>query len=887
MYRDKHSPQKAAIRKFIFLAVCLNVLFSAAQSPDDQFQVYSFNRRFLEHRIKEGIDSVRVAHGLTRLYNDSILYVAAAYHAGYLFKRGELSHDEPEFPDRKTPQLRAEYFGARNYGVGENIAYTYAGMPVKNKKGTTHVSTTYRQVANDLVIGWVNSPGHFRNMLTPEYNATGLAVYADPETGRIYAVQKFATILYKYTFNENKDFFSYSGFVDESSKVNSFDSTNMRRHKGRHAHKLREPKKARTCAQCSTDSLSMGLSHIEYRHNQVYFVSYSPAEVLGILRKKKDGLAAELVPYNPYDCGNPLYYTQPSRRNGQCVFSGVVLKPLYRKKAMRGFNSGSDEKKILKRIQDGKTRKYEINLGKIPDKLKHVYFETNLVLIQKKRVCRVVHFSGYCGDTLERFFDTRHRCDLKFLFAELADVPRLVQFTVPFQKAKTDYSLADIKPLTDSLLSEVFTADSIAVHAFASVEGDSLLNEKIARERAQKIAGAIAANQKERLAVHITAKENWELFAQQIEKNKALAGLKNKTPAQLEELLHDSLWLKKTEPFLAEQRRAQITLRAREHISDAGLEKYLKNRIKAFATDLAKQSNDSAWRKQRRREVADSLQLLMRVTGYKIQQGKVSPLVFNVFQHMPGQAFKTLSHFRVECRMALFADSLPHSEFWRNALYQDLLTLHNEHNTSFFVDYNLMHLVQTYGKQMGVYIPQSEWEGHMTTLLNLVRDSVQMELVQKLILNGSFKCCRLPLEASPPELLPWHSKNMERIIAYFNGRELSMQERNRLAAYYVYHSYGDLAAALLLPDLKNGRTNVEGFKLLAKMFYLNSQEYPQNGYFDFLQELAVKMGNNDWCSMFVGPCNVSFQAFDSEDIRKLYCSKCASYLNYVKQPKEE
>ena len=47
------------------------------------------------------IDSVHGSHKLKPLYNDSILYVAARHHAGYLREKGNLSHTEPEYGTKK------------------------------------------------------------------------------------------------------------------------------------------------------------------------------------------------------------------------------------------------------------------------------------------------------------------------------------------------------------------------------------------------------------------------------------------------------------------------------------------------------------------------------------------------------------------------------------------------------------------------------------------------------------------------------------------------------------------------------------------------------------------------------------------------------------------
>lgn len=873
-------------RQLVLLFVyMISALGLRAQSPDDQLSIYSFNTRFLEHLIKEKIDSVRVAHKLKPLYNDSILYVASRYHAGYLLEKGQLSHTEPEYKDKETPQKRAEFFGARNYYVGENVAFTIAGAPVKNKKGEVHVNNTYNQVANDLVIAWVNSPGHYKNMITPEYNATGVAIIPDKSNKRVYAVQKFATILYKYSFAENKDFFSYSNYKDPFQKADRFDTTLMHPHKGKHAHKLTEAKKPAVCNRCLPDSFKASRSHFEFRNSNVYFVSYNPKEIMKLLSDEGDGFAAEIIKYSPYDCGNPEYYTAPSRRNKHCIFSGPVLKPVLYKKALKGFGGGSNPETIKKRIAEKKIRKYEINLGKLPVQLESEFKEINLVLIQKNKVCRVVHFSGFCGDTIDRFFELNFYRDTVPAKKQLADVLRRVRFSIPFEKGKADYSMADFKPVTDSLLSEVFIADSVDISAFASVEGDSVLNSNLAKERAQKMAQAIASNQKDKLAVAIHARENWEMFLGQVAKNsKVLAEFKDKSRVEVEKILADTNEQKKVEPFLKQQRVAWILMKAREHITDARFEKYLRGRLNSFSAQMSSSNPDTVAVKTLYKHIQDSLELLMNVTFYKIKEHKQKPELFALFSHQEHKAFKHYNRLRVSYLAALARDEEVNDAAWCHGFYNALMAVYNQKSHDFFVLYNLFNILQKSNGGTAANATPADWEAYYALLNRAALDTLQAGLAEKLALNGSFKLCRLPEEDCTPEVQQYYSLNMDRIVDYFGKRKLSIDMRNRIASYYLYHHYARQAEDLLLPDFENNINNPEGFKILAKMYYENSQEFPETRYYDFLEILASRMSKADWCSMFIGPCNVSFQALDNKEFKDKYCERCSSYINYIKAP---
>ncbi|MCC6370558.1 MAG: CAP domain-containing protein [Bacteroidia bacterium] len=862
---------------FVFLTIC-----NFAQHPDDKISIYGFNEKFLEHLIKEKIDSVRLSHQLQTLYNDSILYLAAKHHAQYLYKVEHLDHHEPENPKMENPQKRAEFFGAVNYLVGENIAYTLIGSPVKDKQGKIYTNSTYNQTATDFALMWVHSPGHYKNIITPQYNSTGVAIWADSKTGRIYGVQKFANILFKYVFNENKNFFTYSNYVSQPV-VTSFDKVEQHLHKGRHAHKLKNPKKVKDCARCFKDGYQpIGLSHFQYRNDNIYFVCYDMDSLLNLLKYRKDGFAAELVPYLPYDCGNPLYYTQPSRRNKQCVFNGTVLKPIYKKKALKGFGSGGDLKTIKAKLEKHKIKRYELKLGKIPEQFKHGYFETNLVIIQKKKVCTSVRFSGYCGDTLEKFYTLPVYLDSVGKGLVIKEDYKNIYFDIPFQKGKTEYKLSDIKPITDSLLSEKFTADSIIIKAYASVEGKEELNRKIQEERAWHISKALSDNQKEKLNTVVMAQENWDLFERQVRGNEILKDFRGLDHVKSKALLNDTVLQRKLEFYLNLQRVAHIRLRAKEIIDEHNIEKYLLKKTTVLKKRIRKIMSDNS-KKNQVPLYLDSLEVLMDVAYTNIKNKHIAPKFFNAFNIGQEKTFNKFNLLRLKYFVQIDS-SLSHNAEWVKEFYRDLVNLYNEDEKNFFVNYNMLVCIQNFGKDLNVYISDEQQDGYIGELLAYAHTAKETELSDKLALNFWFKTCRLPYYESTPEKQALHAKCLYNIYQYFKNKALTQSEKNKLGAYYLYHMQVGWLTEILWPDFEQKKNNPEGLVLLAKALYQNYETTGNLKYYEFLKEVYERIGKDKWCPMFVGPCNISFQSLDLESFRNYYCEKCGDYLNYAKAP---
>lgn len=174
----------------IFLFFCLlSLLFSIGQ---ETIQGTEQDRVKLEQLVKEKIDSIRIKHKRSALTMDPILYQAAKQHSLYIKKTGKLSHTEAGDKSLKTPQDRVNHFGATNLLAGENILWTDYNINLTSNRGKKFNGRNLNELANAIVTLWIESPDHYKNMLTKEYTLTGIAVEFDTKTNRVYATQVFA-----------------------------------------------------------------------------------------------------------------------------------------------------------------------------------------------------------------------------------------------------------------------------------------------------------------------------------------------------------------------------------------------------------------------------------------------------------------------------------------------------------------------------------------------------------------------------------------------------------------------------------------------------------------------------------------------------------------------
>ncbi|QVL29999.1 CAP domain-containing protein [Telmatocola sphagniphila] len=135
----------------------------------------------------------------TPLKSNYQLTESAQAFADYLAKTDKFCHTA----DGKEPWDRTTKAGYQHCIILENIAYEY------NSAGFT-----VQALANDLVRGWENSPGHRKNMLDPDVLEIGVGLARSSNTGRYYAVQDFgrpksAMITFK-VFNRTDAMLTYT-----------------------------------------------------------------------------------------------------------------------------------------------------------------------------------------------------------------------------------------------------------------------------------------------------------------------------------------------------------------------------------------------------------------------------------------------------------------------------------------------------------------------------------------------------------------------------------------------------------------------------------------------------------------------------------------------------
>ena len=158
---------------------------------------YTVSTTGLALRIHELINVQRTAQGLAALATDPVLAGIAENHSEDMAAQNYFSHESlsGQTPtDRGTMAgytCRKDYGSYYTIGIAENIFQNNLYTSVTSTNGVLSYDwTSPEDIAQSTVDGWMNSPGHKKNILTPTYDREGIGV-AISSDDKVYITEDF------------------------------------------------------------------------------------------------------------------------------------------------------------------------------------------------------------------------------------------------------------------------------------------------------------------------------------------------------------------------------------------------------------------------------------------------------------------------------------------------------------------------------------------------------------------------------------------------------------------------------------------------------------------------------------------------------------------------
>jgi uncharacterized protein YkwD len=150
----------------------------------------------LEKLIHDLINKERQKHGLSTIRWDDALKRIAQKHSTDMAKRNYFSHTSPEGRDFSYRYIKSGYACAitienRIYKGAENLFQNNLYTSVTTVNGVSYYDwNTLEDIAETTVEGWMNSPGHRKNILTPVWLREGIGVSIAPDD-KVYITENF------------------------------------------------------------------------------------------------------------------------------------------------------------------------------------------------------------------------------------------------------------------------------------------------------------------------------------------------------------------------------------------------------------------------------------------------------------------------------------------------------------------------------------------------------------------------------------------------------------------------------------------------------------------------------------------------------------------------
>ena len=152
----------------VFLLTLLAMLLSSGcRSPQTDYSSSGQSVSELEWAVLRGVNDYRLSRGLDELRYDRVLAEVARDHSESMAARRSISHRRFQ---RRFDRLKPDGI----VGLAENLA----------------MNGGYSDPAGATISGWDKSPGHYRNLVSREYQFTGVGVARD-RNGALYFTQLF------------------------------------------------------------------------------------------------------------------------------------------------------------------------------------------------------------------------------------------------------------------------------------------------------------------------------------------------------------------------------------------------------------------------------------------------------------------------------------------------------------------------------------------------------------------------------------------------------------------------------------------------------------------------------------------------------------------------
>lgn len=793
------------------MKIYLSILFFSlsfgllAQQEFDDVD-YKYDQEYLEDLVQQKIDFFRDSKNLPLFIKDDVLDLAAEDQTKYILSSGRVEHKQAS-TKKDSPFKRVLFYNGMHGLVGEKccklIVGSYVSLPGELKKTKLK---SYANVAKAIALNWLTSKGGIAIIGSEKYVNYGVSIILKEEEDRETLVATYVVA--------SQPFVLPMGVkpMRDDYGIKPYDKTKC----------AEIDKKYSYLRYLMSDN-------IEFKNGEIYFYYHDLEQLKDILSESGDGIALDIVDRNQFYCGegNKMYPSQ--------FHKGILLNPVSKTQLF-----GKNELK--------KGNELEFSLGQIPAYIDTNNAEFNILILKDNCLCQTIRYNSLEGDNLKSL-------DLNFLLDTLSVssksdfIMNQLSFTVPFKINNAEYNSADLKPFLDSLSLNRFSLKRIEVVAYSSLDGEVKANETIQKRRAHSILDAIKKYKLQDVETNITTKENYEGFYESIKGSPYEAELTAFSKKELRAFINSKELKYNLDPYLASQRKAEITLTVEKFFMDESLFGVLPEWFKKALTE----------KDYGKAKVYQSVMLKNvekgNVGADKILDIKIPHTIANV------------PFINNQIALKWFVSKTENKDSLNSVLLREIESQLIVDPVNAFLRYNKTVL------RLLIFSNNYSTESELKLLLKEIRalgnTSIEKWMINRLILNYNIISADFYYDNKQFRL---REKALKSVKSALFSSKLDRDQSFRIANYFIFQLRIDWAIEIMKPFAMKANIDEEFlYKFLTVAIY-DKEKVSNNQLVGFMNK-AKELNKERFCNLFGTP-NMSFQNLTNEKVKRIYCETC-------------
>lgn len=786
----------------LFLLLSLGLL--AQQGVDDVD--YKYNQEYLESLVQKRIDAFRKHKKLPIFTKDAILDLAAEDQTNYILRSGRVDHKQSS-SKKDTPFKRVLFYDGMHGTVGENcfslIVDSYVKLPGEAKKTKLK---SYDNVAKAITLNWLTSKEGAEIISNEKYVNYGISIILEEEDDKktlvathVVASQPFVLPLGAKPMRDDYGIKPY-----DKTKCAEID------------------KKYSFLPHLMSDN-------IFFKNGEIYFYYHDLELLKKILSDPSDGIALDIIDRNQFKCdeGNKEY---PSE-----VHKGVLLDPISKSQLF-----GKNELK--------KGNELEVSLGPIPEYIDTNNVEFNILILKDNCLCQTIKYNSLGGENLKSL-DLNFMLDTLSVSSRADSVMNQLTFTVPFELNKAEYNSADLKPFLDSLSLNRFSLKSIDVTAYSSLDGNVNANKIIQEKRANSILRVIKQYKLQDVETNVITKENYEGFYESIKGSPYEEELSKLSKEELRAFINSDSLKYDLEPYLASQRKAEITLTVEKVFMDESLFGVLPEWFKKALTekDFAKA------------KVYQSV-MLKNIKNGNVGENKI----LNI--KIP-HSVENVPFINNQIALRWFVSKTENKDSLNRYLLREIETQLVVDPSNEFLRYNKTVL------RLLVFSNNYSSEPDPKVLLREIRalanTSIEKWMINRLVLNYNIISADYYYDNKN---FREREKTLKSVKSTLFSSKLDRDQSLRIANYFMFQLRIDWAIEIMKPFAMKANIDEEFLYTFLTVAIYNKELVSEDELVGFMNK-AKELNKERFCNLFGAP-NMSFQNLKNVEVKKLYCETC-------------